>query len=514
MNASPDAVLGIDLGTSVVKAGIYSVDGALHASAGRAVALRRPTSGRTEQDLDEFYLSAAAATRACLAASGFPPERIGAIALAGQMAGVGMVDPEHRPLAPFDSWLDTRCSEIVDELSTTFGDRITAVAGCAPTISIGAKMLWWRRHQRALCADAAAFVTAAGYVSGRAAGLPGGKAFIDPSYLHFTSVADVGQGRWDDGLVEAVGVDAALLPRIVESTSIIGELTPPAAEEFGLPVGVPIAAGCGDTAASALGAGVTEPTQAFDIAGTAAVYGMCLPAFSPDTTAGTLMTMRAALPGRWYSLAYVGGAGQVIEWICREIFGHSALEAAAYAELALAASNAPPGSDGVVVSPHFSGRVAPVAPAMRGSVLGLSLVHGRSHVARATLESIAFEYRRYADIASALSPETSVREVVGTGGGSRIAAWNQIKADVLGTPYRPLVGAEAGTRGAALVAMAALGHPLPDLDPAAFGPVALPDASTGPAYTAAYHRYLQWSDRLIDGYRQTHADAGDGEQRG
>ena len=502
MSASADAVLGIDLGTSLVKAGIYSLDGTMQATSSHPIALHRSPRGRTEQDLDEFYDAAAAATRKCLMGSGFAPERIGAIAVAGQMAGVGIVDDKHRPLASFDSWLDTRCSDVVDELSSTVGDRITAVAGCPPTISIGPKMVWWRRHEPALCAEAAAFVTAAGHVAGRAAGLSGGNAFIDPSYLHFTSVADVARGRWDEALVDAVGVDPDLLPTIVESTSIVGELTAQAARDFGLSAGVPIAAGCGDTAASALGSGATEAGQAFDIAGTAAVFGVCLPLFAPDATNGTLMTMRAALPGRWYSLAYVGGAGQVIEWICRELLGHAALQGAAYADLADAVSAVAAGSDGVVLSPHFAGRITPVAPDMRGSVIGLSPVQGRSHLARATLESIAFEYRGYAEIVRRVAPQWPVKEVIGMGGGSRLGVLNQIKADVLMTPYRPVVAVESGTRGAALVAMAALGHDCPALEASARGPVVVPDPSNQPAYDAAYGRYRRWSDHPVEGYRR------------
>src|SRR5919199_1434869 len=160
----PDAVLGIDVGTSVVKAGVFALDGNMHSTASRPVVLRRPSSGRAEQDLDDLYRAAAEATRQCLAETTFPAERIGAMAVAGQMAGVGIVDAKHRPLAPYDSWLDTRCGAVADELSERLGDRITAVAGCAPTISIGPKMLWWRRHHPDVCAAAAAFVTAGGYV--------------------------------------------------------------------------------------------------------------------------------------------------------------------------------------------------------------------------------------------------------------------------------------------------------------------------------------------------------------
>jgi xylulokinase len=500
--AIADAVVGIDLGTSVVKVGIYTFDGVMQATVSQAVAITR-RDGRVEQDLGQFYDSAAAATRACLAGSKFPAERVAAMAVTGQMAGIGIVDARHRPLAPFDSWLDSRCAEIVAEITDELGRRVAGTAGCAPTVSIGPKMAWWQRHDPGLCKRAASFVTAGGFVAARAAGLPGSQAFIDSSYLHFTSVADTARGQWDDLLVEAVGVNPDLLPVITDSTAIVGGLTRQAAEDFGLPAGTPIAAGCGDTAGSLLGAGVTEPGQAFDIAGTAAVFGVCLPVFAPDASAGaTLMTMRAPLPGRWYSLAYVGGAGQVIEWLCREILGHDRVTDAAYEDLAAVAATAAPGSGGLVVSPHFAGRVAPTAPDTRGAVVGLSPAHSRAHIARAALESIAFEYRRYAEAAQVLAPQWPAEEITGIGGGSRLGTWNQIKADVLGKPYRQVLGVDPGTRGAALIALAAIGHELPELKPATLGAPVRPDTTAYPAYAAAYARYRAWSERLDDAFRQ------------
>lgn len=495
-----DAVLGIDLGTSVVKAGIYTLDGVERATGSSPIPLRQSEGGRVEQDLDEFYQAAAQATRQAVA--GFDAERIAAIAIAGQMAGVGIVDADHRPLAPYDSWLDTRCGGVVAEMSAGLDERIIASAGCAPTISIGPKMLWWQRYEPEVCAQAAAFVTAAGYVAGRAAGLSGSEAFIDPSHLHFTSVADVGTATWDDELVEALGLAPELLPTIVESTSVVGRLTQEAAADFGLPAGIPIAAGCGDTAAGAMGAGVTEPGQAFDVAGTAAVFGACTTTFAPDVAGATLMTMRSALQGRWYSLAYVGGAGQVIEWACREVLGRAVVDDDAYAELADAAVGVPPGSEGVMLLPHFNGRIAPVAPDTRGAVIGLTGTRTRAHLARATLESIAYEYRGYADAVHRLVPDLDLVSVTGVGGGSRSAVWNQIKADVLGVRYTPVRGVEAGTRGAALVAIEALGHGEPRLEPTAFGPASVPDPSTTDAYRGGYEQYRWWTDHLVEAYRE------------
>lgn len=495
-----DAVLAVDLGTSSVKVGIYRLDGSLVEEGTRPIRLRRLGDGRVEQDLDEFYEAFVGAGRGVLARARFAPQRIGAIAIAGQMAGVGLVDRFHRPLAPYDSWLDARCGDIVEELTTNFGPRIAATSGCAPTLSIGPKMLWWARHRRAVVDEAVSFVTAAGYVTGAITGLAGDQAFIDPSHLHFASFADVGSAQWDHDLVDEVGLPSQALPSVVESTTVVGELTHASAQELGLVAGTPVAAGCGDTAAAALGAGVFEPGEAFDVAGTAAVFGACTPTFTPDT-AGTLMTMRSALPGRWYALAYVGDAGQVIEWACRELLGPAVGEEHAYEVLARSAMQVEAGSDGVLVFPHFSGRIAPVAPTTRGAVIGISPFHGSAHMARAVLEAIAFEYRGYAQRLAQLAPGHGFSTVTGTGGGSRSAVWNQIKADVLGVPYRPIAGGESGLRGAATVAMVALGHPVPELDQRAYGQVAHPEAARRSTYQRGYERYRWWAEHLVAGYR-------------
>jgi xylulokinase len=497
-----DCVVGIDLGTSLVKAGVYTIEGALLGSASVPLAMHQGAGGRVEQSMTDFSRAAAVATRRSLDHADVDTHRITALAVAGQMAGVGLVDRRHRPVAPFDSWLDTRCAPVVDELSATYGDRIVAGSGCPPTISIGPKMVWWHRAEPTVCDHAAAFVTAGGYVAGDAAGLAGDAAFIDPTYLHFTSVAAVAEDAWDIELVAELGLEPELLPTIVPSTQVVGELTRRAAERYGLPAGIPIAAGCGDTAASALGSAVTQPGAGFDIAGTAAVLGVCQPVFAPDTINRTLMVMRAALPGLYYSLAYVAGAGQVIEWLCREFFGDANSAGEAYEKLAAAAAEAGAGSGGVTALPHFTGRVAPAAPADRGALVGITPASTRGDLARAVLESIAYEYRGYAELVGKLTPDVVLKGVTGMGGGSRSALWNQIKADVLGVQYRPLVNVDAGTRGAAVLALIATGRNGPEIGSDAYGHAAAPDASTATAYDGGYERYRFWSSALTRAYRK------------
>jgi xylulokinase len=344
-----------------------------------------------------------------------------------------------------------------------------------------------------------------------ACGRRGKESVIDPTHLHFTAVADVANAYWNEALVNELGLDSALLPEIVESTRFIGNLTEEAASDFGLPVGTPVSAGCGDTAASALGAGTLRPGTALDIAGTAGVLVAGVDKFVPDLDHRTLMTMRAALPGYWYELAYVSGAGQVVEWVCKEILGHDLVDEDAYTELEDAVREVAPGSNGLLMSPHFDGRVAPASPQMRGALIGLTSSHSRAHIARAALESIAFEYRSYLDIVTQLRPGQPIEQIIGSGGGTRSSAWNQIKADVLGVDYLPISGIDPGTRGAAIVAMVGLGHEVPSVPSNSYGAVAHPRPDACATYAALGRVHEQWATNLATGYRST-ANIGDTEQ--
>jgi xylulokinase len=495
--------MGIDVGTSSVKAGLYTLDGTCLGVEAAPVALDRAADGAVTQDLDGLYAAAAQASREAMAASQLEAGQVAALAVDGQMAGLGLVDADHRPVAPYDSWLDARCEAVLNELPGDLAQAILRRSGCAPTISGGPKMAWWARYKPAVTARAAKFVTAGGYVAGRAVGLPGHEAFIDPTYLHFQSVADGAAGTWAPDLAQAMGIPQALLPRIVGCSDVVGHLMPAAAAQFGLPAGLPLAAGCGDTAAAAAGAGVSAPGQAFDVAGTAAVLGVHVPRFEADPT-GTLLTMRSPLGDGCYALAYVGGAGEIIDWLVKTVLGHPAVDAAAYAELAAAAAGAPPGCEGLIASPHFSGRICPAAPAMRGSFIGLTPSHGRAHLVRAVLEAIAFEYRGYAQAALQLTGLDRLTEVVGMGGGTQLGLWNQIKAAVLDAPYRPLRDVDIGTRGAAMVAIAALGEAVPPVRPGRFGPTVPPppDPAAARAYQAAARHYEAWARHLAAAYER------------
>ena len=450
-------LVGVDLGTSATKAGLYDSNGRLIAEASVEVPIYYPAPGVVEQENEDFYTTAARAVSMVIQTSGVDGRAIAAIAFDSQMAGVGSVDEDFKPATRFDSWLDMRCQPYIEQISKNFGDRVTQLTGCAPTCDHGPKILWWKEEQPQDYARIAKFVMPTGYVAGRMAGIQADQAFIDYTFIHFSGLCDAQKGEWSDELCGLYGIDRAKLPQIVPPWQVIGEVRPAAACDFSLAPGTLIAAGCGDTAACALGAGIVKPGMLFDTAGTASVLAGSTASFVADVNNRALLTMRSVVPGLWHPLAYIAGGGIALRWFRDQFYNTcrgqpQPLAEDLYEQMMAAAAKIPPGAEGLFFSPHLGGRICPAAPAMRGAWTGFSWLHTQPHFFRAILESMAFEYAYYLDILRQMLPDLQFSEARAAGGGAKSPLWNQIKANVLGVPYLRLQRVELGTWGSALIA--------------------------------------------------------------
>jgi xylulokinase len=372
------------------------------------------------------------------------------------MAGVMGVDEEFRPSIPYDSWLDLRCAEQLDVIDRTLGNELIATTGCPQMVNHLPKMMWWKRRRPEAYAATAKFIMPSAYVAGRLAGLYAKDAFIDHTYLHFTGVADARAGRWSDSLISASALDRDKLPAIVPPHAVVGQVSQEAAACTGLPEGTAIAAGLGDTAASALGAGIVEPGQLLDVAGTAAVLAAGCDDFRPDVAGRSLLTMRGPIDGQWISLAYLSG-GDLVTWFLSRVLARSAETPADAGSAIEEAGTAAAGSNGLLFVPFLDGRLLPSSPSMRGGWLGLERGHSHRHMLRALLESVPYEYTGYLGAISRLYPHLRPAEVRVAGGGGHSRTWDGIKASVLGLPYLRLRREEMGCWGAALVAGRAVG---------------------------------------------------------
>jgi xylulokinase len=369
-------------------------------------------------------------------------------------------------------------------------------------------MLWWKEEQPHTYARIAKFMMPTGYVAGRMAGLRADQGYIDYTFIHFSGLCDARQGVWSDELCGLYGIDSSKLPKIVAPWQIIGEVQPAAARDFSMAAGTIIAAGCGDTAACALGAGIVRQGMLFDTAGTASVLAGSTSSFVTDVNNRALLTMRSVVPGIWHPLAYIAGGGLALRWFRDQFYNtHQGepipLTEDLYEQMLAAAANIPPGAEGLFFSPHLGGRICPAAPEMRGAWIGFTWLHTQPHFLRAILESVAFEYAYYLHILRQLLPDQQFSQARAAGGGAKSPLWNQIKANVLYIPYQRLQRAELGTWGSAMIAGKAVGL-FSDLAETAYQHASVEAESfqVDPAIHAAYlplvDQYVRWQAILVN----------------
>ena len=490
--------VGCDLGTLGTKAAVVDEEGLIVASAFEEVELRYPKPGCVEQDLGDIEASAHRTIRKVVDSSGRANE-IAGVAFSGQMSGIGAVDDSFDPATHYDSWLDTRCAPYIREMSE-HAERVTQLSGCPPTYSHGPKIMWWKGERPADFRNIAKFVVPGAYVAARLCGLRATDAFIDRTYLHFSNLSDTDRCEWSDELLEAFDVEVAVLPRIVDPCDVIGEVTGDAAAATGLPEGTPVAAGAGDQTAASLGAGVVEPGQAFDSAGTASVFAMCVDSFAPDVGNRTFMATHSVIKGTYIALAFINGGGLALRWfrdeVCTELRG----DPKGYERLDEMAAAVEPGSGSLLWFPHLQGRVLPPQPQARGAWVGLTSAHTHGHMFRSILEGIAYEYAEWARLAADAAGGNKLLGARALGGGAASSLWNQIKADVLGITWLPMQRQECGVLGDALIAAAATGH-VDDLAATArswqqTGDPVEPDEDRHRIYQASLDAYRGLSDRL------------------
>ncbi|MFM1889589.1 MAG: xylulose kinase [Planctomycetota bacterium] len=498
-------LIGIDIGTQGTKAAAFEADGTLLASAFEPSRLKRPQAGVVEEDPERQFGSVCRTIAACLRSGGIRTDAVAALGIDGQMAGVIGIGSDGRHVTPYDSWLDTRCGPLIERMLAQAGTRIVASTGGPPSFNHGPKMLWWKQERPAEFKRITAFVQPGAYVALRLCGLAGRDAFIDDTYLHFSGFADSVRRTWDDDLCRTFRFDRGRLPRIVKPQEIVGTIVPRAARACGLPPGIPVVAGCGDTAASLLACGATRPGICVDVAGTASVFAATTTEFRADVAGGVLSCARSVTSGLWHPYAYVNGGGLNLEWF-RSLAagiasgGRKTNAGPALAALDRLAAAVKPVDSLPLFVPHMAGRNSPPQPQLRGAWTGLTHEHGLAEMYRGVLEGVALEYAIYAEAIRGLAPAASLAELRVTGGGAASGLWNAIKADALGMPVRAVVGSHGAPAGAAIVAGWGVGlFASPDAAAkrwVALGAARMPTGKLAPLVARRLARYRELLSRL------------------
>ena len=447
-------VISIDIGTQGTKAALFNSNMELIADAFQESMLISPKPGIVWQEPDDLYKSCADTIKELMEKSAINPKDIAAIGIDGQMAGIMGVDSKGEASTYYDSWLDTRCAKYANEMRKRAGKRVMELSGGPVTYVHGPKILWWKHQHPEIYNKTVKFIPPNAYIAGRITGLSGNEAYFDYTHLHFSCLADNANKTWSDELLQIFEIDREKMARIVSPFDVIGKVKKEFADLSSLMEGIPVVAGCGDTAATTFGSGMFQREQILDSAGTASVLCGVVDKYVPDTENETLTMMRSPVDGLFLPLAYINGGGMCIRWFRDTLTGKPN---ASYDELQEEAEAVEPGSEGLIFMPHFSGRVLPSNPNLKGAYLGLDFKHTRAHMYRAIMESIAYEYKYYLSILKNLYPSYKFTQMLTMGGGAKSDLFNQIKADVLGIPVTTLQLRDTALIGSAVIAAYGVG---------------------------------------------------------
>jgi xylulokinase len=425
-------LVGLDVGTTGIKALRISAEGKVLARAEEAYPLATPQPGWAEQDPEDWWRAAEAALARVRG------DGVAGIGLSGQMHGLVALDEADRVLRPAILWNDQRTGEECVEIEARFGlRRLVRLTGNRALPGFTApKLLWLRRHEPEIFGRVAHVLLPKDYVRLR---LTGERA-TDVADASGTLLFDVAGRSWSEEVLQGLELPSEWLPEALESPVVSGASAD----------GVPVAAGAGDQAAGALGVGVDRPGPLSVVLGTSGVVFAALPGFGADPD-GRVHAFCHAVPGGWHAMGVMLSAAGSLGWL---------RQAAAPGEpadrLIAEAEPWPPGVEGLTFLPYLAGERTPhVDPDARAAFAGLSLRHDRGALVRAVLEGVAFGLRDCLELLGSLGLEPERARV--SGGGARSELWLRIVASVLGVPLERTEVEEGAAFGAALLGGVAAG---------------------------------------------------------
>src|SRR6202041_1649142 len=405
--------------------------------------------------------------------------------LTGQCPSVVPLDYRYQPLRPGIIYRDNRATAEAAQIRARFGDQhLHALTGHLPAaFHVAAKIAWIRAHEPGVFKATRLWAQPSDYVGLALTGEPG----TDRSVAAATALLDLRHHRWAAELLDGLNLDPQTLPPIRPSWSVLGSLRPGLARRLQLKQDTPVIAGAGDSIACAIGAGVTAPGPGSEMAGSSSCFNSVVP--EPLADLDITHYPSAVDEGGYVTEVGLNTTGEALDWLA-QLFYDRKPRPGDYQTIEHAAAAAPPGADDLLFAPVL-GDGERDDPTLRGTASGLSLRHDRRAWARATLEGVAFGVRARLDTLARASAQATELRV--SGGGARIALWNQIKADVTGTPVVHVPG-DSTAAGTAMLAGLGAGvyRDVAEAVAATYrpGPVAEPDPRHRALYDDMYGRYL------------------------
>lgn len=446
--------LGLDLGTSELKALLLNDQHQVLATAKAPLRVQRPQALWSEQEPAAWWRALEQVMDGLQQDHAPWLSQLQAVGLSGQMHGAVLLGAAQEVLRPAMLWNDGRSTEQCQQLTVRMPQLSQITGNLAMPGFTAPKLLWVREHEPAVFAQTRCVLLPKDWLRLQLTG----EAVSDMSDAAGTLWLDTGRRDWSSRMLAACGLDRSHMPRLVEGSEVSAFLKPEWCRRWGLPARVPVAGGAGDNAASAVGMGLVRPGQGFVSLGTSGVVFVSGERFTPNPERG-LHAFCHALPHRWHQMSVMLSAASAVSWAAHNLgFKDEASLLACAAQLHMSDRAAAP-----LFLPYLSGERTPHNQArLTASWVDMNATHGREALAYAVAEGVAFGLRDGLDTLA--QGAAALQSLSLVGGGSRDLWWAQLLADSLGLHLTLHQGAETGAAlGAARLAWLASGGELEEV---------------------------------------------------
>ena len=436
-------VIGIDLGTSSVKALLVSNQGEICGEAVRHYPLSHPQAGYSEQNPEDWVTGTIEAVNELVTNSKIDANLVDGISFSGQMHGLVLIDEEGTPLRPAILWNDTRTTKQCEEITEALGsDLLNITKNKALEGFTLPKILWVQKHEPEIFAKATHFLLPKDYLRFRLTG----KIDMEYSDAAGTLLLDVINHKWSESICEKFSIKSSICPPLIQSHELSGTLKPEMANEMALTTEVKVFGGGADNACGALGAGIINEDVAMCSIGTSGVFL----AYEEDKTQdfkGALHFFNHGKPDSYYLMGVTLAAGYSLSW-----FKDTFAKEKSFGELLEGITNVSEGSNGLLFTPYIVGERTPYADALiRGSFIGMDSTHTMDHFARAVLEGITFSLKDSLELMRSVGKK-EINKIVSIGGGAKNETWLQMQADIFNATVIKLTSEQGPALGAAIIA--------------------------------------------------------------
>ncbi|SFJ88842.1 xylulokinase [Thermoflavimicrobium dichotomicum] len=439
-------VLGIDIGTSAVKAILVNEQGHVCQESSVSYPLSQPQFGYSEQDPEAWVQGTIKAVQNLLHDTKISPADIQGLSLSGQMHSLVLLDQNHRVLRPAILWNDTRTTAECQLIEQTLGKKLLAITQNRALEGFTLpKLLWVKNHEPHIWEQATSFLLPKDYVRFRLTG----QLAMDLSDAAGTLLLDLEKREWSPEICSALDIPLSLCPRLVTSQTHAGNLREDIAQQMGLTSATRVFAGGADNACGAVGAGILSHGRTMCSIGTSGVILSYLTQL-PDVK-GKLHLMNHAQEGSYYAMGVTLAAGYSLQW-----FKEQFAQEYSFDDIMQWIDQVPAGADGLLFTPYLVGERTPHADAdIRGSFIGIHAAHTRAHFARSVVEGITFSLKESLTILQQAGQKSE--HIVSIGGGAKSETWLQLQADIFGIEVVKLDHEQGPALGAAMLAAVGCG---------------------------------------------------------